>query len=91
MISHKSGTPRWFTLLAVVLVLPLFQLPLLLSRCPDSSPVRTILFIYPFYAVAAAYLAWQCYPQRKALAWILLILLILSHMATWMLVSTPLT
>jgi hypothetical protein len=47
-----------------------------------------MLWIYPFYAIVAAYLAWQCYPQRRALAWVLLSLLLLSHVAIWILCTT---
>lgn len=74
--------PNWFGALCIVLALPLFQLPSLLSACPpEPAELRVILWIYPFYAVLAAYLAWLCYGPRRVLAWILLCLLVMSHVA----------
>lgn len=87
MMPVPPPAPRWFAVVIVVLLLPLFQFPVLLSECPAENGVRTLLGIYPVYALTAGYLAWQCYPQRRALAWILLALLLLSHLAIWLLVT----
>ena len=69
MMPQPPKTPRWFAALCIVCLLP------------AGSDISPLLWIYPFYALAAAALAWQCYSQRKALAWILLFLLLLSHLA----------
>lgn len=82
-------TPRWFLAVVIILLLPLFQFPYLLSICPQESPARTFLWIYPFYALLSGYLAYVCYPTRRAMAWILLAILLLSHISLWLLVSTP--
>lgn len=89
MMPGKINTPRWFLLIVILLLLPLGQFPYLLSLCRPDSPARTFLWVYPFYALLSAYLAYICYPQRRAIAWILLIILILSHISLWMLVTTP--
>lgn len=82
MMANPPKSPRWFAALCIILALPLFQFPALLSATAAAqSQTRVILWIYPFYAVMAAYLAWQCYGQRRALAWILLGLLVMSHVA----------
>lgn len=83
-------TPRWMTVVIVIALLPVFQFPFLLASCPASSTVRALLWIYPFYCLVAAFLAYQSYPQRPAVAWILVALMVLSHIAMWILVTTPL-
>lgn len=90
MMPSVPNTPKWVTAVIVIVLLPVFQFPMLLGSAPDLPIVRTMLWIYPFYCLVAAYLAWQCYPQRHALAWILIGLMILSHIAMWLLVTTPL-
>ncbi|MCM1348978.1 MAG: hypothetical protein NC338_06150 [Firmicutes bacterium] len=84
-------TPKWMIAVIVIVLLPVFQFPMLLASAPDTDIVRTLLWIYPFYCLVAAYLAWQCYPQRHAMAWILLGLMVMSHISMWLLVTTPLT
>lgn len=81
MMPQPPKTPHWFAALCIVCLLPLVQMPWLISKLPAGADISPLLWIYPFYAVAAAALAWQCYPQRKALAWILIFLLLLSHLA----------
>ena len=68
MMPAPPSTPKWMIVLIVIILLPVFQFPFLLSDCPDIPIVRTLLWIYPFYCLVAAYLAYQCYPQRHALA-----------------------
>lgn len=91
MMPSLPPTPRWMTAVIVLVTLPLFQMPMLLSMAPDVGLVKALLWIYPFYCLVAAYLAWQCYPQRHALAWILVGLMILSHISVWVLVTLPQT
>lgn len=90
MMPAPPSTPKWMIALIVIILLPVFQFPFLLSDCLDIPIVRTLLWIYPFYCLVAAYLAYQCYPQRHALAWILLLLMIMSHVSVWLLATTPL-
>lgn len=85
MLSSLPKTPRWFIWIVVLVGLPIFQFPYLLSICPDNAPWRVLLWFYPFYVVMSCWLAWQCYPQRPALAWILLLLTVLSHAGVWLL------
>lgn len=80
-MSLIPPAPRWFAAVVIVSLLPVFQLPVLLSAALPGSPARSWLWFYPIYAVVAAYLAWQCYPQRRALAWILVALMWMSHAA----------
>lgn len=89
MMTSTPSVPRWFRAVIIIVLMPLFQFPYLLDVCPAESPFRTILWIYPFYAVLSGYLSWQCYPQRRVVAWILIVLLVLSHAAAWLLVTSP--
>lgn len=88
MISSTPSTPKWMIWVIIAVSLPVFQFPVLLSSMPADSPNRTLVWIYPFYVLVAAYLAYQCYPQRPALSWILLGLMVLSHIAIYLLVTS---
>lgn len=85
MMYQGGKTPAWMTVLIVVLMLPVFSLPALLSAIPpDDSGMKTIVWCYPFYVIFSGWLAWQCYPQRREVSWILLVLMVMSHAAMWM-------
>ena len=90
MMPAAPATPRWMICVILLVALPVFQFPMLLSSLPADSPNRVFVWMYPFYVVVAAYLAYQCYPQRRALAWILLVLMVLSHIAVYLLVNSSL-
>lgn len=69
-----------FRILVILMVLPLGGYPALLSAMSAADDtLRTLLWLYPAYVVCAAVCAWICYPARKDVAWILIILLALSH------------
>lgn len=81
-------TPKWVTFLILIFTLPIFTLPSLLAQCPpEASATRTLIWIYPFYMVLSAYLAWRAYTQRPYLTWILLAVMILSSIAVQILVT----
>ena len=83
-------TPLWMTLLILLLTLPVFSLPILLSNLPEGdTSLRAIVWCYPFYLLLSAYLAWQAYPRRQTVSWILIVLMVLSTAAIWMLVVNP--
>lgn len=86
--SRQPGTPFWFTVLVILFSLPVFSLPALLASCPPE--LKAMVWLYPFYVVFAAYFAWQCYLQRRALAWILVVLILLGHAAVWTMVTQSL-
>ncbi len=83
--------PGWFIALAVIVALPVFQTPALLDACPpDGGIVRTLVWIYPFYVAVAAWLACLCWDSRRAMAWILIAIMALTHIGMRMLVAMPL-
>lgn len=82
------STPKWVTFLILIFTLPVFTLPSLLAQCqPEASATRTLVWIYPFYMILSAYLAWRAYVQRPYLTWILLAVMILSSIAIHILVT----
>lgn len=79
-MSDKK-VPRWMTALIVLCSLPVVTLPYLLSLAPAEGEIKTFVWLYPIYTLASAFLAYQCYARRSEITWILLILMILSHLA----------
>ena len=83
-------TPIWLTLIIIVFLLPVFSCPFLIGNLPAGDEVaKTFVWIYPFYMVLSAWLAWSAYPRRPYVSWILLILMALSTMAVWTIVLHP--
>lgn len=78
--------PLWVTIIIILCSLPVFGLPSLLAAAPAGGELKMLIWFYPAYVVVSAICAWLCYPSRKAITWILLILMILSHVSIYMLV-----
>ncbi len=74
------------TALIVLCSLPVVTLPYLLSLAPAEGEIKTFVWLYPIYTLASAFLAYQCYARRNEITWILLFLMILSHLAIFTLV-----
>ncbi len=87
--SRQPSAPLWFTIVDSVAALPVFQLPALLDNCRPDTDVRTWVMLYPLYVIVAAWIAWRSYNLRPVLAWILIVLMVLTHAAIWYLVLTP--
>ncbi len=89
MIS-RAKIPGWLIAVAIILALPVFQEPMLLSACPAEPPIlKTLVWIYPFYVVVAAWLACACWDRRPTMTWILLALLLLTHVGIFILATSP--
>lgn len=85
---QSSGTPLWVKILIIILLMPVFSTPALVSTLPpDHQEWRSIIWGYPFYLILSGWLAWKSYPARPAVAWILMILMVMSSAAIWMLVN----
>lgn len=70
----------WFRILLIVLALPAFAYPTLLSAAAGPT-MRTLLWAYPLYVLGTVVCAWALYPARKEVAWILAVLLLLSQIS----------
>lgn len=81
-------TPVWVIIIIIVLTVPATATPALLANCPAGvDQVRTMVWCYPFYLLLSGWLSWRCYPQRPALAWILMTLMAASTVAMWALIK----
>lgn len=90
MITNATSTPRWAIAVIIIALLPVIQFPMLLITCKAIGMIKTLLWFYPFYCLVAAFLAYVSYGQRRAVSWILIALMLLSHIAMWTLANTPL-
>lgn len=84
--DNRRGVPPKVTILIIVFMLPVLAFPTLLSLTPAGSAARTFVWFYPVYVIAAGICARICYPERRDVMWILLVLMALSHAAMWALV-----
>lgn len=78
----KKGhrVPWWMWLVIIVCALPGLAFPLLTRLIEDPNPaVRGLTWLYPCYVLCSGVLAWQCYGRRSYVTWIILALLLISH------------
>lgn len=88
-MNAPERTPLWFGIILVILVLPIFSTPFFLTNTPPDTQARLLGWFFPAYGVISAVCAWICYPDRRALAWILAVLMLLSDLGMWALVLMP--
>lgn len=88
-VRRGGPTPWWFTLIIIIVSVPMFSFLYFVSATPDGSEARMLAWLYPAYIVIAAVCSWICYPDRRALAWILVTLMALSDAGMWALASAP--
>ncbi len=81
-MSSSRRRPAWVTIVTLLALSPLALFPLLLRHVEPGMMIFVRLYIP--YAVCTAALAWLCWPRRKDMYWILLVLLLLSHAAMWL-------
>lgn len=80
----ESETPLWFKILVVVLMMPVAGLPTLLSSMGGvENPVKMLIWLYPAYVLVTGICATMCYRSRRELSWILLVLMLLSHLGVY--------
>lgn len=83
-MGTNNKKPLWLLIVIVVAMLPVFAFPFLLGLLQTGDYEATALaWFYLFYVFLAGWLAWNCWPQRKAMTWILIVLLLMSHAAMW--------
>ena len=86
----NSSRPLWLLLIIIVFSLPIFAFPTMLGLIsPGQEVEKTMAWLYIIYILLTDWLAWMCWPQRKAVTWILLALLLMSHAAMWGLILYP--
>lgn len=83
----KEGRrPIWVAIVAIACILPLGLYPAVIGRVAPESAL--LVKLYPAYVLASGWLAWLCWPRRREMYWILLALLLLSHVAMWLLTKS---
>lgn len=80
-MSNNIKPPRWVYWVVFIISTPVFALPWLLPSTPEEH--KMLLWIYPLYVIGTAFLVIKCWTQRREMALILLILMVLSHLAVW--------
>ncbi len=67
MSPAKQRPPLWMTMLIIVFLLPAFSFPVLVANLPaGEETVKTFVWIYPFYMLLSAWLAWSAYQTSAA-------------------------
>lgn len=90
LTGPRRRAPLWVDAVIVVCMLPVFSLPWLLANCPAGDDgALNLLRIYPLYVVASGWLAWISWSSRPYMTWILLVVMLLSHLAAFSLVMVP--
>ncbi len=85
----SNPTPWWFKMLVLVCALPVLAYPFLLRDAPADGMAHTLTVLYPAYVIASAICALMCYGRRPEVSWILVVLLVLTDAAMWILVNEP--
>lgn len=89
MAGPGNPVPAWMKALIVVLSLPVLAFPMLLAGDASEGLPRLLVWLYPAYVLGSAVCAWICYGRRPEVTWILLGLMVLSHVSIFYLVFGP--
>lgn len=84
-ISNKKF-PIWVKIVIIIVSLPVFMLPLIISQCNEITyeGFKLFLFLYPIYIISSAIMAWISYKTRPEISIVLIILMLFTHIAIWM-------
>jgi len=72
----------WLKVAVVLSVLPVAAWPLLLTHTGGGS---ALVWLYPFATVAYGALALACSRERAVLAWVLVVMSLLTSLSIWLL------
>ncbi len=86
---EKIKFPLWAKLLIIISALPVVSLPMIINQCSAAryEEIKMFLMIYPLYVLASAVMAWISYRQRREVSLILIVVMLLTHVAMWLLPS----
>lgn len=82
-VRPRRRVPWWIWTVIIICSLPGFVFPFMgaaVTSAPGIS-AKGLVWFYIVYTLMSALLAWQCYGRRNILTWIILVLLILSHVS----------
>lgn len=83
-MPHPVRRPWWLAVVIILAAMPVFMFPWLLNAGTAGGMEKALLWLYPPYVLAAAVCAYICWPARKELSVILIILLLMTHAAMWL-------
>lgn len=85
--TPRQRRPLWIAIVIIAAMLPVAGYACLLATASTqtSTEIRTLMWLYPLYVLAAGLCAWICWPRRKELTWIIIVLMLLTHAAMWIL------
>ncbi|MGM9800577.1 MAG: hypothetical protein ACI30M_07830 [Muribaculaceae bacterium] len=86
---RSEKIPYWFWLLLLLIVLPMFLVPKYVSdiEASEYEIKKFFIWLYVPYVVIGALLTALCYRYgRRVMAWILYVLMVLTHVAMYYLV-----
>ncbi len=85
-MKQSKRVPGWMTVIILIVALPVLALPVMLSLSGEIAEGNKLyVWLYPAYVLATAILAYQCYGRRTEMTWILIVLMLLTHVAMWVL------
>lgn len=85
-MKQSKRVPGWMTVIIIIVALPVLALPVMLSLSGELAEGNKLyVWLYPAYVLATAILAYQCYGRRTEMTWILIVLMLLTHAAMWVL------
>lgn len=86
--SGKDYSKLRMIILIVICMLPLLAYPGMIGMLSAYSQIKGLVLFYPVYVIASGVCAIICYPERSEISWILIILMLMSHIGLWYLVLT---
>lgn len=81
----SARTPMWFGAVIILAAAPAAILPFVKGIAAAASHLGILWKLYPLYLAATALCAFLSYPRRREVAWILLGVMLLAHIAIFML------
>ncbi len=79
--------PLWLKICIIADCLPIIAIPALLAACPDVTEAITLIKLYPIAIIGGGIIAWLSWKERAEITWILLAIMLLTHLAMWILVN----
>lgn len=87
MSGKYSDMPLWAKLLIIATALPLLAYPRIFAKVGNSTDINALIVLYPACVIVSAVCAWICWPDRREISWILIVLTLLTHAAMLYLIN----
>lgn len=81
-----NKTPWWFGALLILVAVISFGFSWAAAHVLADANILSSAssgWLYPAYIVVSTICSWVCYPSRRALAWILLAMMLLLDIGLW--------